>query len=72
MMHAIKTLYDDLPEKITIPKDLIHKKAEVIIILEDEVGHKKKLGEFFGSIPDFPARAAQGEYSERKNFWSIY
>ena len=67
MMKAIKTIYDDLPETITIPKEFVHKKAEIIIIIEDSVKKytKNKLVDFFGTIPDFPDRQLQGDYEER-------
>jgi len=61
-MEAIKNTFDDLPEQviIDIPKDLVHRKAEVIIITEEEaVSQKKSILSFFGSIPDFPEREPQ-------------
>lgn len=69
MMKAIKTSYDDLPETITIPREFVHKKAEIIIIIEDSVSKKSKnkLLDFFGSIPDFPDRKSQGDYEERNS-----
>lgn len=41
-MQAIKTIYDDLPGTISIPDKWVHRKAEVIIILEDEAPKGKK------------------------------
>jgi hypothetical protein len=67
MMKAIKTTYDDLPETIIIPKEFVHKKAEIIIIVEDSAKKytKNKLVDFFGTIPDFPDRQLQGDFEER-------
>jgi hypothetical protein len=67
-MKAIKTIYNDLPETITIPKEFVHKKAEIIIIIEDNIkrNNKSKLVDFFGTIPDFPDRQVQGDYEERE------
>ncbi len=61
-MNAIKTYYDDLPEIITIPKELAHRKAELIIIFEDDIPQNNvlRLKDFFGAIPDFPERSPQG------------
>ena len=65
-MEAIKKYYNDLPENITIPKDFIHKKGEIIIILDDYKESKNtSLKDFFGYIPDFPDRTEQGNYEER-------
>ncbi len=67
MMKAIKAIYDDLPETITIPREFVHKKAEIIIIIEDSTYKKTKhkLKDFFGAIPDFPDRQPQGDYAKR-------
>ncbi|MEA1973054.1 MAG: hypothetical protein U9N34_07170 [Candidatus Cloacimonadota bacterium] len=65
-MEAIKKYYNDLPEIITIPKELIHRKGEIIIIIEDYKESKNKsLKDFFGYIPSFPERTLQGSYEER-------
>ena len=67
MMKAIKKYYDELPDKIYIPKEFIHRKGEIIILLEDKKELKrKKLKDFFGYIPDFPERMEQGDYEQRK------
>ena len=65
-MNTVKKIYADMPEIINIPKEFIHRKGEVIIIL-DEAPPKKAflLKDFYGSIPDFPERAPQGDYEER-------
>lgn len=66
-MQAIKTIYDDLPGTITVPDKWIHRKAEVIIILEDEAPkRKKRLIDFFGILPYFPDRFPQGEFERRE------
>jgi len=66
-MEAIKTTYNDLPEMIMIPKEFVHKKGEVIFILDDSVSSDKNtdLTKCFGTIPDFPERFTQGKYEER-------
>ena len=66
-MQAIKTVYNDIPEQITIPKEFTHKKGEIIIIIDDTamITGKSNLQEFYGSIPDFPERGIQGDFSER-------
>jgi hypothetical protein len=57
-----------LPETVTlnIPKSLVHKRAEIIILTE-EIGSapSKPLRDFFGAIPDFPDRGSQGEFEKR-------
>ncbi|MBN8220359.1 MAG: hypothetical protein J0L53_05515 [Spirochaetes bacterium] len=69
-MNAIRTTYDDLPETVTltIPKEMAHKRAEIIVLV-DESGApgSKSLTDFFGAIPDFPERAPQGEYEKRES-----
>lgn len=67
-MNAIRNVYDEIPEKINIPKEFINKKGEVIIILHEETqGRKDKLlKDFYGTIPDFPERPMQGEYEKRE------
>jgi hypothetical protein len=67
-MNAIRTTYEDLPETVTlnIPKDLVHKRAEIIILTDDAtLTTPKPLRDFFGSIPDFTERAKQGEFEKR-------
>ncbi|MBI5323706.1 MAG: hypothetical protein HZB41_00215 [Ignavibacteriae bacterium] len=66
-MNAVKTIYEDLPEIIEIPKEFIHKKAELILIFDDNPSGKngKKLSDFYGSIPDFPERDIQGRFESR-------
>jgi hypothetical protein len=65
-MNTVKKIYAEMPEIINIPKEFIHRKGEVIIIL-DEAPPKKTsfLKDFYGSIPDFPERVPQGDYEER-------
>lgn len=68
MMNAMRTTYEDLPETVTlnIPKNLVHKRAEIIILTE-EIGSAtaKPLRDFFGAIPDFPERGSQGDFEKR-------
>ena len=68
-MNAIRTLYNDIPETIKIPKEFIHKKGEIIIMMDEpfELKSRKRLKDFFGAISDFPERFPQGEYEKRKN-----
>ena len=56
-MNAIKKYYEKLPESIVIPKEYANKKAEIIIIFDEEKENKNSLLEFYGSIPDFPERS---------------
>jgi hypothetical protein len=67
-MNAIKTSYNSLPESIHIPKELISRKAEIIIILEDDTARDTNmtLESFYGSIPDFPSRENQGTFERRE------
>jgi len=67
-MNAIKTLYDDLPETIQIPPDFVHKKAEIIIFIDEEPEQSnKRLIDFFGICPDFPERFPQGNFETRES-----
>ena len=55
-----------MPEIINVPKEFIHRKGEVIIILDEAVPKKASfLKDFYGSIHDFPERAPQGDFEER-------
>ncbi|OGU42582.1 MAG: hypothetical protein A2X61_17135 [Ignavibacteria bacterium GWB2_35_12] len=67
-MNVVKTIYEDLPETVKIPKEFIHKKAEMILLIDDKSSQKneKKLSDFFGSIPDFPERDEQGNFEIRE------
>ena len=70
-MNTIKKTYDDLPEMVTIeiPKNLVHRKAEIFIITEEnDITGQKTLLDYFGSIPDFPERFPQGEFEKRAEF----
>jgi asparagine synthetase A len=66
-MNAIKKTYDEIPETVKVPEEFINKKGEIIFIIEDELQfvNKKTLKDFYGTIPDFPERSAQGEYEKR-------
>ncbi|MCI0512721.1 hypothetical protein L0128_05875 [candidate division KSB1 bacterium] len=67
-MNATKTVYQALPETILIPKEFVHRKGEIIILIEDDIQLPKPkfLKDFFGILPDFPERADQGEYESRE------
>jgi hypothetical protein len=67
MTDAIKTSYEALPETIAVPREYVNRRAEVIILLENEVpGQSRFMSEFFGSIPDFPEREDQGTHEPMK------
>jgi hypothetical protein len=64
MTDAIKTSYEALPETISVPREYVNRRAEVIILLENEVpGQTRSMSEFFGSIPDFPERESNSARS---------
>jgi len=66
-METIKTAYDDLPEMVMIPKKFIHKKGEIIFIINDSAASDKNTGliQCYGTVPDFPERLTQGQYEQR-------
>jgi hypothetical protein len=66
-MSTIRTVFDDIPETLSIPREFVHKKGEVIIIVDEDITDTKKklLTTFYGICPDFPERPAQGEYEKR-------
>jgi hypothetical protein len=72
-MEAIRQIYESGPEliSIAIPPELQRRRLEVIILpLEETDALKSKLTneevvKLFGSLPDFPDRAPQGEYETR-------
>ncbi|MFZ5629755.1 MAG: hypothetical protein ACOY5B_11540 [Spirochaetota bacterium] len=69
-MNAMRTTYEDLPETVTltIPREMAHKRAEIIVLVDESSAPAgKSLTDFFGSIPDFPDRAPQGEYEKRES-----
>lgn len=64
--NAFKTTYESLPDKISVPDDYVHKRAEVIILLDEDPSPVTRfISEFFGTIPDFPERDEQGRYEIR-------
>ena len=67
-MNAIKKIYNELPETINVPEEFIHKKGEIIFIMEDDLQpmKNKTLKDFYGVIPDFPERKSQGDYEKRE------
>ncbi|HON80207.1 MAG TPA: hypothetical protein PK544_17080 [Spirochaetota bacterium] len=66
-MNAVKKTFNEIPETISVPKEFIKKKGEIIFIVEDDVepDKLKTLKDFYGAIPDFPERFPQGEYDKR-------
>ena len=72
-MDAVRKIYDEVPDTISIPPELRHRKVEVIILPLDEDGSTPGIdtqtdaAELFGALPDFPERGSQGEYEKRPN-----
>ena len=66
-MEALRTIYDEIPDVIEIPKNIRHKRAEVIIITleNDEKIEKTPIDKLYGIIPDFPERFEQGNFQNR-------
>jgi hypothetical protein len=58
-MQAIKTVFEAIPETIEIPPEMVHRRGEIIIIVDDDVS-TAAIRTFYGSLPDFPERAPQG------------
>ena len=81
MLTFQRTIYDLAPAVIEMPLALRQRRVEVIILALDEpttngaatatdangwpVGFAERT---YGSIPDFPDRAPQGEYEIREEF----
>jgi hypothetical protein len=73
-MFALRQVYDDLPETLSVPIDLRHKKTEVIFIaLESEesilvkpISGKATLASLAGSWDGDIAREPQGESEIRQ------
>jgi hypothetical protein len=67
-MNAVKKSFNEIPATVSVPKEFIHKKGEIIFIVEEDNEFKKgsALKDFYGSIPDFPERASQGEHQKRE------
>ena len=66
MTNAIKTEYESLPETISIPRKYVNRRAEVIILVEDEAAPAaRELKEFYGVLPDFPDRGDQDVFEVR-------
>lgn len=68
-MNAMRITYEDLSETVTltIPSEMTHKRAEIIILVDEpKFVSGKSLSDLFGSIPDFPERAPQGEFEKRE------
>lgn len=69
-VHPIRQIIDDLPEVMTVPPALRHRRVEVIFWPLDEARESEQpvattdagIRDFFGCFQDFPERAAQGEW----------
>jgi hypothetical protein len=70
-MTQVKSVYQSAPKTIPVPEELQNQNIEVIFQPLNIVEKKRKLEDFFGSIPDFPERASQGEYEKRNPNWSL-
>jgi hypothetical protein len=74
-VNVIKKVYDDLPETFNVPENFIHKKGQIIIIINEEKS-KKNLNKYwpedfinstYGSLKDDPmVRLDQGIYPDRE------
>lgn len=79
-MIAIRQIHEHLADVIEVPPELRNRKTEVIFLAMDSVPRESGTEglesptpetsnhsalEFFGSIPDFPERTAQGECDSR-------
>lgn len=76
-MIAIRQIHEQLANVIEVPAELRNRRTEVIFLAIDapeapaEVrpeGEEFSADKFFGSLPDFPARAPQGEFETRVEF----
>lgn len=79
-MNAVRQIYDDAPESVTVPVGLRHRCLEIVFLaldngtrsLEDtEVPAAWPEGFFeqtAGALPDLPEREAQGEHQRREPF----
>lgn len=66
MSNAFRASYDSLPPSIIVPPECVNRPAEVIILFDtDRQLSCCSLGDFFGSIPDFPERDEQGKHEDR-------
>jgi hypothetical protein len=80
-MIAIRQIHEHLANVIEVPTELRNKKAEVIFLAMDGIPQDSANAEmrssasdesnpsaveFFGSLPDFPERVAQGEFDSRQ------
>jgi hypothetical protein len=78
MMTHFRQIYDDLPESILVPRELRHRRVEVILLplgeptmngrqpeVDDNGWPISFFEETFSPIPDFPEREPQGNYEFR-------
>jgi hypothetical protein len=66
-MNAVKSIYNNAPNSIPVPKEFQHKSIEVIFLPVEDKKQSNDIGQYFGSIPDFPERAPQGLSEERES-----
>lgn len=72
-MRPIRQIIDDLPEVMTVPPALCHRRVEAIFWPLDEPMEAEQpvatadpdIRKFFGCFQDFPEREAQGEWERR-------
>ena len=67
-MNAVKSTYKVAPVSIPVPEEFHKKSIEVIFLPLEEERKDTDIGRFFGSIPDFPDRAPQGDHQTRESF----
>ena len=67
-MNAVKSVYETAPDSIPVPKQFQNKAVEVIFLTVESERKKTPVGNFYGALPDFPERAAQGTPELRENF----
>jgi hypothetical protein len=69
-MEPLRLIFENLPEVLSIPQDLQHRKVEVIFWpLETILSNvQDDILSFFGCISDFPDREPQGEQTLRLGF----
>ena len=74
IMIAIRQIHEQLASVIEVPIEIRNRRTEVIFLvvdgvtespIEDPNGCDVTANQYFGCLPDFPQRAAQGEYETR-------
>lgn len=80
MMTYYRHVYHNAPAAVPLPPELHDRRVEVIVLTIDEAAPNGKqtgldargwpvefFAETFGSVPDHPERAPQGEYDVRES-----